>query len=257
MSTSTQEYDRISGTENSNEGERSRTSSASSIRVNSSPKSVRKKFEKDDPRRLMSETEIAIMERKKAKKRQELKEKIEKEAAERERLKKEADDEKEQMMLKAGPLQKLKMSIAQMQKALWSLELTQQQRQDLNDKIMSCQNKMHSLEAETCKPTEVSEHYAFMCSNPDLVKVLRLFWICLLQYVHNGDLSEEGYIELSIAGQYALMDNLGRLYYSLLISLGHLYDSMISTRMMSIITQPSLFLFIHSSSSPSLWISLQ
>ena len=86
MSTSTQEYDR---TENSNEGERSRTSSASSIRVNSSPKSVRKKFEKDDPRRLMSETEIAIMERKKAKKRQELKEKIER----LEREKKEAQRE--------------------------------------------------------------------------------------------------------------------------------------------------------------------
>ena len=123
-----------------------------------------------------------------------------------------ANAERQKLLEKSGPERQMKMAIASMTKALWKFELTTKQREDMKHRIAQYEKEIKALAAGATaveiEQSAIQENLKFISSAPELVQVMRLFWICMMPFLtKNNNVSKRGYIKLMMNMQYALNGN--------------------------------------------------
>ena len=114
---------------------------------------------------------------------------------------------RDKIMARAGPNRQIKMAIASLTKALWNFELTEQQKIDIKNKIALYRKDLKSLRSFPVEKSLIEEHMVFLSSAPELVSVMRVFWVCMMPYVESGKVKKEAFLKLMMNFQYALNGN--------------------------------------------------
>ena len=105
------------------------------------------------------------------------------------------------MLEKAGPMRRYKAAINHLSKVLAVYDLSDSNRRDIKVKIAGFKEKLKNFHIEEIEPAAKKEHQAFVASSPDLIKVMRLWWLAMVPFLEpEGHLSKNGYETLVEAG---------------------------------------------------------